>query len=160
MLEDPRFWVAVAFFTFVILSYKKIAMLLLKALDDRSAKIKQELDQARSLREEAEGMLAEYKEKQAHYLKEAESILNDAKRDADAMRAHGETELKTALEERMKHALDRIAQEEANALNEVRNHVVDIALAAARALIAEHVSTLSQDELVKLALTDIERKIH
>ena len=160
MLEDPRFWVAVAFFTFVILSYKKIAMLLLKALDDRSAKIKQELDQARSLREEAEGMLAEYKEKQAHYLKEAESILNDAKRDADAMRAHGETELKTALEERMKHALDRIAQEEANALNEVRNHVVDIAIAAARALIAEHVSTLSQDELVKLALTDIERKIH
>ena len=160
MLEDPRFWVAVAFFSFVILSYKKIATLGLRALDERSAKIKNELDEARRLREEAEAVLAQYKQKQAEYLKEAESILSDAKRDADAMRAHTENELKDVLETRMKHALDRIAQEESHAIDDVRNHVVDIALAAARNLITQHVGTLSQDELIKLALSDIERKIH
>ena len=57
-------------------------------------------------------------------------------------------------------AMDRIAQEETQAVADVRNHVVDLALAAARSLIAEHVATLSQDDLMKLALTDIERKIH
>jgi len=160
MLEDPRFWVAVSFFLFVALSYKKLAALLLCTLDDRSAKIKQELDEARSLREQAEAVLAMYKQKQSEYLKEAEQILVDARHDADLMREHTENELKDSLDARMKHALDRIAQEEANAIAEVRNHVVDIALAAARSLIVDHVSTLSQEELVALALTDIERKIH
>jgi len=159
-LDDPRFWVTVAFFTFIGLSYKKIAALACRALDDRSARIKSELDEARRLRTEAEQVLEQYKQKQMEYLQEAESMLANARKDADAMRAFTETELKGALEIRMKQALDRIAQEESNAVADVRNHVVDIALAAARALIVDHVSTLSQDELIKLAMSDIERKIH
>lgn len=160
MLTDPRFWVAVAFFALVALSYKKIASFAVRALDERSAKIKSELDEARRLREEAEAVLEQYKQKQAEYLQEAENMLANARKDADAMRAFTETELKGALEIRMKQALERIAQEESNAVAEVRNHVVDIALSAARALIADHVSSMSQDELIKLALSDIERKIH
>lgn len=160
ILEDPRFWVAIAFFVFVVLTYKKIASFALRALDDRSAKIKAELDEAHALRVQAEAVLDQYRQKQSEYLKEAETILDNARRDADMMRSFTENELKAALETRMKQALDRIAQEESHAIADVRNHVVDIALASARALIVDHVSTMSQDELIKLALTDIERKIH
>jgi len=160
MLEDPRFWVAIAFFVFVGLTYKKIAGFVFRALDDRSAKIKVELDEARRLREEAEQVLKQYQQKQSEYLKEAENILASAQHDADAMRSFTEQELRTALEARMGQALERIAQEENNAIADVRNHVVDIALAAARSLIVDHVSTMSQEDLVKLALSDIERKIH
>ena len=105
-------------------------------------------------------MLAQYTQKQAEYLKEAESILNDARRDAEILTKHAQQELTAALETRMKHALDRIAQEEAKAISDVRSHVVDISLAAARALIAEQVSSMSEDDLLQLALTDIEHKIH
>lgn len=160
MLEDPRFWVAVAFFIFFALFYKKIARFAFGSLDARGAKIKHELDEARRLREEAQGILEQYKQKQAHYLKEAEQILADAKRDADTLRAQAEKNMNAQLEGRTKQAMDRIAQEEAQAITDVRNHVVDVALAAARSLIVEHVGSLSQDELVKLALSDIERKIH
>ena len=159
-LEDPRFWVAVAFVMFIALSYKKISSLATRALDDRSAKIKADLDEASRIRAEAEEVLKQYKQKQAEYLKEAESILATATKDAEALRSFTEQELKIALDARMKTAVDRIAQEEAKAIADVRNHVVDIALSAARALIVDHVSTMSQDELVKLALSDIERKIH
>lgn len=160
MLYDPHFWVTVAFFCVVALSYKKVASLVSRTLDDRSARIRAELDEARRLRMEAEAVLEQYRQKQAEYLKEAEDMLAAARRDTDAMRSFTETELKAALEVRMKQALERIAQEESNAIDDVRNHVVDIALAAARTLIADHVSSMSQDELVKLALSDIERKIH
>lgn len=160
MLEDPRFWVAISFFVFIVLTYKKIAAFALRALDERSARIKHELDEARRLREEAQAVLAQYKQKQSEYLKEAETILDNARRDADLMRGYSENELKASIDARMKQAMDRIAQEEAHAIADVRNHVVDIALSAARELIVDHVSTLPQDELVKLALSDIERKIH
>jgi F0F1-type ATP synthase membrane subunit b/b' len=60
----------------------------------------------------------------------------------------------------MKQAVEKIEQEEVKAINDVRNHVIDIALAAARAIIIDHVGSLSQEELVKLALSDMERKVH
>lgn len=160
MLADPRFWVAVSFFIFFGLTYKKIARFAFSALDNRSARIKSELDEARRLREEAEGILAQYKQKQAEYLKEAETILAVARKDADALREYAEKEMNAQLEARTRQAMDRIAQEEVQAVTDVRNHVVDVALAAARALIVDHVSTLSQDALVKLALSDIEHKLH
>lgn len=160
MLVDPRFWVAVSFLIFFGLTFKKISRFAMGALDDRSAKIKFELDDARRLREEAQAVLNDYKVKQAQYTKEAEKMLADAKRDAEALRAMAEKDLNAQLEARTKQAIDRIAQEETQAITDVRNHVVDVALAAARSLIVEHVGALSQDELVKLALSDIERKIH
>ncbi len=160
MLEDPRFWVAISFLIFFGLTYKKIAKFAFGALDTRSAKIKNELDEARRLREEANAILQQYKHKQAEYTKEAEQILVMAKKDADTLRSYAEKEMNAQLEGRTKQAMDRIAQEEIQAITDVRNHVVDIALSAARALIVDHVGTLSQDELMKLALSDIERKIH
>src|SRR5271155_4513917 len=116
MLEDPRLWVATAFVLFVLVSYKKIGGFIVRALDQRAAKIKAELDEARRLREEAAQMLAQYKQKQAEYLKEAESLLSDARRDANLLRAHADQELKAALAARTKHALERIAQEENKAI--------------------------------------------
>lgn len=161
MLEDPKFWVGMAFLGFVAFAfYFKLPAMLLRALDARTDKIKMELGAARSLREEAEKVLAGYKQKQAEYLKEAEAMLAQARQDADALRAQAEKDLKTTLEARTKSALDRIAQEEDKAIQDVRNHVVDIALAAARAIIMDHAGGATQDELMKLALADIERKIH
>jgi F-type H+-transporting ATPase subunit b len=159
-LTDPRLWVTLSFLIFVALGYKKIAAFAANALDERSAKIKAELDAAHALRAQAEAVLEEYREKQSHYLKEAEGILASARTDADTIRAHAEKDLLASLETRMKQAVERIAQEEERAVADVRNHVVDIALAAARNIITDHVSTMSQDDLVKLALSDIERKIH
>lgn len=160
LLTDPRTWVTAAFLTFVLLAYKKIAALIANGLDNRTARIKADLDEARRLREEAETVLAEYKQKQAEYLKEAEQMLESAKKDAQQLRAYAEAELKASLDARMKQAVERIAQEEASAINDVRDHVVDIALAAARNIISDQVGTMSQEELIKLALADIERKVH
>lgn len=160
MLSDPKIWVYASFVVFVLLAYKKLTGFAATALDKRSARIKAELDEAQRLREEAEKVLAEYKQKQSEYLKEAQAILDDAQRDADKMREMAHAELRASLEGRMKQAIERIAQEEANAITDVRDHVVDIALAAARNIISDQVGTMSQEELIKLALADIERKVH
>lgn len=159
MLEDPHFWVAVAFVLFVLLAYKKVSSMLITSLDARRERIRFELEEAQRLRQEAEAILADYKQKQAQSLKEAEQIIADARRDAESMTRHAENELKASLDARMKNALERIAQEETRAVEDVRNHVTDLALTAARTLVAEQ-ARQSQDELVKQALSDIERKVH
>lgn len=160
LFSDPKIWVALAFAILVALLYKKVARMLGATLDERSAKIGQELAEARRLREEAEEVLALYKQKQAEYTKEAAIILRDARVDADNLVAHADAELKVALEERTRHALDKITQEEARAISDVRAHVVDISLAAARAVIVKHIEATPHQDLLKLALSDIDRKIH
>lgn len=160
LLENPKFWVAVAFVLFVALAYKKISTLLTNALDNRSAKIKAELEQAQALRQEAETVLAEYKRKQAEYTKEAAEILAAAKRDAAQFAEQAERDLKTAVAERTRQATDKIAAEEKKAINEVRDHVVDIALATARAMLTTHAGNMPAEEQARIVLADIERKLH
>lgn len=158
--SEPKTWVTITFLLFVGGMFKKIKQMLFHVLDERSAKIAAELQKAQSLREEAEAVLALYKKKQAQYTKEAEDILRQAREEADHMVAHAERELKIALDARMQVALEEIAQEEIRALHDIRGHVVDISLAAARSVIIQHVESTPQQELIALTLADIDRKIH
>jgi len=160
LFSDPTHWVALSFVVLVALLYKKVARLLAKTLDNRSSLIAEELASAKALRAEAEAVLASYKKKQAEYTKEAEAILKRAREEADNAAAHADVELKAALEARTNNALEKIAQEEARAISDVRAHVVDISLAAARSVIIQNIEKTPQQELMKLALADIDRKIH
>lgn len=160
LLSNPLFWVTVTFVLFVGGVFKTVKKLLFKVLDERSAKIAAELKQAQALREEAEKVLALYKQKQAEYTKEAETILQRAREEAEHTAAHADKELKAALDMRVQAAMEEIAQEEVRAINEVRSHIIDISLAAARNVVTQQVATTPQQELMKLALTDIDRKIH
>lgn len=158
--SSPQFWVSSAFVVLVVLAYKKVTKLLAGFLDSHATKIKEELETASRLRIEAEETLALYKQKQAEFAKEAEVILAKARDDADNNSARAQADLKVALDARLKQAMDKIAQEEAAAIADVRNRVVDITLAAARSVIIEQMAVISQEEFVKLAVADVERKIH
>ena len=158
--NEPKTWVLLAFLMLFLLSFQKIAKFIGRVLDAHGIKIKSELDHAHKLRLEAEAILVLYKQKQAEFAKEAENILAKARADAEANTAQAQIELKAALDSRLKQALEKIAQEEASAIAEVRNHVVDITLAAARTMISEQMTNASQSELIKRAITDIDRKVH
>jgi len=156
----PTFWVAVSFFVFVGMAAKPLGKAFANMLDTRSAQIASELEQAKRLREEAQAVYEHYRTKQAESLKEAEAMLARAKEDAAQMATHAEAELKSMLDKRMKLANERIAQSETKALENVQNHVVDIAIAAARSLISEHLERGGSKELTLQAAAELERKLH
>ena len=85
MLRTAEFWVAVSFVGFLaILVYYKIPALIAKALDERAAAIRKELDEARRLREEAQNLLNDYQKKHRNAGQEAEAITEQARREAEA----------------------------------------------------------------------------
>ena len=62
ILAEPETWVAVAFVIFLgVLVKLGVPGMIVRALDDRSARIKAELDEAARLRREAEEVLAQYR---------------------------------------------------------------------------------------------------
>ena len=75
---EAEFWVAVAFvLLLVIFGYFGIHRTVLTALDHRSGRIKQELDDARRLRDEAASLLADYKARHAAAEREAQDIIDN-----------------------------------------------------------------------------------
>src|SRR5262245_18591983 len=95
MLMEAEFWVAVAFVLFLaILVYAGAHKMIIDTLDQRSNRIKSELDEARRLKDEAQQLLAEYRQKTGDAQKEADAIVAGAKAEAErlAEEAHARLE--------------------------------------------------------------------
>ena len=158
---DATFWVGAAFVLFVgILVYLKVPGMLTGALDERAKKISDDLDQARELREEAQVLLATYQRKQRDALKEAEEIIAHAKEEAMREARQAEKKLEEAIARRQQAALNKIALAEAQAENEVRDTAIEIAIAAATAVVAQQVRGDRADALVDTAIQDLRRHLN
>ena len=151
-LLDPgsaEFWVMISFLAFIaLLIYYKVPGMVTGLLDKRADAIREELDQARRLREDAQALLADYKRKKAEAEHEAKEIIDRAKHDAEAMAAETREALKESLTRRTKLADEKIARAEAQAISEVQSRAIDSALAAAEALLKEKVTGKKAGSLV------------
>lgn len=160
MISKPEFWVAVAFVIFIVALWKKIASAFTGMLDARTEKIRQELDEAQRLREDAQAMLAGAQRRQADAEKEAKAIVTHAKEEADRIAKQAADALEASVKRREAHAVERIAQAEVAAMAEVRNLTVDLAIAASRKLLTENVGSEQQDALVAQAVAELPKHIH
>ena len=136
LLADAEFWVLLAVVIFAIAVWKPASRAVTGMLDQRAARIQSELAEARKLREEAEQLVAEYKRKEGEAAAEAQAIIAHAKEEAERIAAHSARDLEQALERRQRLAEERIAQAEAKAVDEIRAVAVDVAISAAREVIA------------------------
>ena len=160
MFSDPTFWVAVAFVIFIALIAKPVGKMATSALDDRAAKIKSDLDEAERLREEAQELLASYQRKQREAAKEAEDIVQHAKEEAQRLDREGRERLAASLERREKLAMERIQLAEAQAVEQVRAHAVEVAINATREVLASQMSAQQADAMIDGAITDLPGKLH
>ena len=105
-------------------------------LDGKIATIKEQLDEAKQLRAEAEALRQEYADKIAGAEKDAEAMLANAQHEADALLEKAEADSKAMVERRKRMAEDKIAAAEREAVEDVRNRAVNAATTASRKLIA------------------------
>ncbi|MBB2969975.1 F0F1 ATP synthase subunit B [Mesorhizobium sp. RMAD-H1] len=158
---DATFWAFVALVIFIgIIIYLKVPKVLARSLDERAERIKSELDEARRLREEAQQLLAEYQRKRKEAEKEAGDILTAAEREAKALLEDAKAKTEDYVTRRNKLAEQKIAQAEAEAINEVRSSAVEIAVAAAGRLIADKLDQKTAGELFKQSVGEVKSRLN
>ena len=160
MFSSPEFWVAVAFLIFIGLVVWKGLKPILASLDARSARIRAQIEEARSLRAEAERALGEANRKVREATRETEGILTQAKAEAERLKRQSAETLEATLKRREQNALDKIAQAETNAVDEVRARAVEVAVAATARLLSEQMDGTRGDKLVEDAIAEVGRKLH
>jgi len=135
----PFQWVSIAMAVLLLIAfaYAKVHKSIAGGLDNKIASIKQQLDEAKELRAEAEQLRDEYASKIANAEKDAEAMMENAKHEADAILEKAEADSKALVERRKKMAEDKISAAERDAVDEVRSAAARAATAASRKLIAE-----------------------
>ena len=143
-----------------LLIYLKVPGLIGKLLDDRAQKIRDELDEARRLREEAQTLLASYEKKQKEVEGQAEQIIASAKVEAERAAEQAKEDLKVSIARRLKAAEDQIASAEASAVKEVRDRAIAVATSAASTVIAKKMSAASGNQLIDASIKEVGAKLH
>ncbi len=146
-------WVGLSMLALLlILVWKGALKAMTGGLDSRIAAIRDQLDEAKTLRAEAEALREEYKARIANAEKDAEAMLENARHEADALVRQAEEDSKELIERRRRMADDKIAAAEREAIEDVRKRAATTATAASRTLIAQKhdaaADTRLTDELI------------
>lgn len=160
-LRNTDFIVLLAFILFVAILLKfKVPATIAGLLDKRADDIKNELDEARALREEAQGILASYERKSKEVQEQADRIVAQAKADAAAFAEQAKADLEKSIERRLASAKDQIASAEASAVRDVRNAAIAVAVAAAGDVVAKQMNATAANKLIDAAISEVDAKLH
>lgn len=135
---DATGWVSLAMLVFLgVLIWKKVPAAINSALDKKIAGIRENLDEAKKLRAEAEALRAEYESKVKSAEAEAVTMREHAEAEAKQILADAKAQAKDLTARRTKMAEDKIAAAERAAIAEVRAKAAEAAANAAAVLIAQ-----------------------
>jgi F-type H+-transporting ATPase subunit b len=157
---DNSFFAFVALVVFVgLLLYFGVHRIIAKMLDGKIAEIETNIADAKRLREEAAALLVEYEQKRVAAEKEAEGIVTAAKEEAERLTVEAQASLEDLVARRTRAVEDKIAQAEAQAIAEVRARSADIAIEAARVVLADEMSSKG-DKIVDAAIADVGKRLN
>ena len=128
LLHSETFWVAVAFFIFVILSFKKIKKILIESLDKRIKEIKIRINEAKKIKEEAEINLKEEKKNLKKIIDDKKRIIEDTNEEAKILKDKLLNEEKIYNQRFEKKIIDRIEQSKNQAIIDIKKIALEISI--------------------------------
>lgn len=160
-LGNTDFVVLLGFLLFIaVLIYFKVPGILGGLLDKRAEGIRDELNEARALREEAQSLLASYERKAQDVQAQADRIVAQAKEEAEAAAEQAKTDLKVSIERRLQAASSQISSAEASAVKEVRDQAAQVAIGAAQDVVAAQLTAADAGKLIDDAISEVGTKLH
>ncbi len=161
LFHEAEIFVVLALLVFLaVIAYFGVHRMIGGALDARAARIRQELEEARRLREEAQATFAQFERKQREVEDQAQEIVAHAREEAERMAEKAKDDLAASIERRLKAAEEQIALAEAKAVKEVRDQAADVAVAAAAQVMKERISDEKASELIDQAIAGVGQRLH
>lgn len=158
---DDKVAVLIGFLLFIALVlYLRVPTKIAGMLDARSNRIREQLDEARSAREEAETLLASFERKQRDVEQQADEIVERAKVEARTAAEQAKADIASSIERKLAGAEERIAQAEASAAREVRNTAAATAVAAAREVLGGGMDVSRGDSLLDDGISTVAARLN
>lgn len=149
-------WTLVVFFVTLFLLRKYAFPPIQAALEKRQHMIEESIDSANRVKQEADEILAEYRERLKEARVQAEEIVARARKNGEAAERQALEEAKGLREEQLEQARKDIQAETARALQEIRKEVADLTVAATERVTRKTLTEDDQRRLVEEALSELD----
>ena len=154
MIIDASFWVAISFLIFIgLIFYFKIPQKVDKSLIENINKIKLEIENAEKLKDEAKNLLSDYEAKVSKSKEEIKSLISDAKDYAEKTIINTNDDFYKIMENRKKTADEKIKQMKKQAIKDVKNYSIEIAVKSVEKIIK---NSIDKKKLDKIYISSIE----
>jgi F-type H+-transporting ATPase subunit b len=127
-----------------------------KTIDERRERIRQSLDEADNAREEARKLLEEHRKLISGAQTDAEEILSEARRVAEANERRMREELEEDRQRRLEETRKQIDAETRRALEAIRAEVVDLSLLAASKVTRKSLDDADHKRLIEEAVGELD----
>ena len=155
MTIDATFWVMISFFAFIgLLIYFKIPQKIKTVLNENIDDIKNQIDEAEKLKEEAKNILTEHEKKISNSKAEVKQLLNKANEEAEKNVIKTNRDFHNLMETRKKNAEERIKQLQYQALKDIKNASVKIAIESVEKLIKNSLDKSKLDKIYSSSLEE------
>ena len=154
MMIDATFWVMISFFAFIgLLVYFKVPQKIKTALDENINNIKKQIDEAEKLKEDAKNILTEHEKKISNSKVKVKQMIGNATEQAEKNVIKINQDLHNLMEAKKKNAEERIKQLKNQALKDIKNASVKIAIVSVEKLIK---NSMDKSKLDKIYSSSIE----
>ena len=154
MIIDATFWVMVSFFLFIgLLIYFQIPQKIKSSLDENIGGIKNQIDEADKLKEDAKNILTENEKKISNSKVEVKLMISKANEEAERNVIKTNQNFHNLMDNRKKNAEERIKQLKNQALKDIKNTSIKIAIESVEKLLK---NSLDQSKLDKIYTSSIE----
>ena len=154
MIIDASFWVAISFLIFLgVLIYFKIPQKIKGLLEENISNIKNQLNEAEKLKEEAKNILSDHEKKISNSKAEVKLMINKANESSEKNILRINEEFHNLMENRKKNTEERIKQMKNQALKDIKNTSVKIAIESVEKLLK---NSMDKSKLDKIYLSSIE----
>ena len=154
MTIDATFWVMISFFLFVgLLIYFQIPQKIKTTLENSISNIKNQIDEANKLKEDAKNILTEHEKKISNSKTEMKLMITKASEEAEKNIIKTNHDFHNLMENRKKNAEERIKQLKNQALKDIKNTSVKIDIESVEKLLK---NSIDKSKLDKIYLSSIE----
>ena len=154
MTINATFWVMVSFFLFIgLLIYFQIPQKIKKTLEENISNIKNQIDEADKLKEDAKNILTEHEKKISNSKAEVKLMIAKASEEAEKNIIKTNQDFHNLMENRKRNAEERIKQLKNQALKDIKNTSVKIAVESVKKLLK---NSLDKSKLDKIYISGIE----
>ena len=145
---DATFWVAISFLLFVVLLfYLKVPQKIDQLLNESIKGIKTEIEHAEKLKDEAKNILSNYDAKVSKSKMEIKKMLEDAEKQSEQNIIKTNEEFHVVIENRKKAAEDKIKQMKLQAIKDIKNLAVEIAVNSVEKIIKNSIDKKKLDKI-------------
>ena len=155
MFSDPQFWVAVAFFAFVVAIFNPVRKILTSNLDAQIKDIRNKIDEAENLKNETQTTLSEIKKRQNDVQIEIQDIHKDAEKKVKQLEENAEAKLKDQIAKRQVLAEAKIDQLTRYANNLIQSHISSTAIAATISILQQKLNNQEQQKLIDKSIEEL-----